>query len=34
MGEYTSNFMLKMEHYIRRIIQNDELYINPLGIVM
>ena len=34
MGEYTCNFMLKMEHYIKKIIKNDELYSNPMGVVV
>jgi hypothetical protein len=32
MGEFTSNFLQKMEHYIRTIVENNEMYHNPWDI--
>lgn len=29
MGEFTANFMQKMEHYIRIIVESEEMYQNP-----
>lgn len=32
MGEFTSNFMFKMEQFIRQIVSKEEMYENPLDI--